>query len=81
MLATVNAIALTVSCAIRAVAPALFTSLYALSIKSGLAHGHLAWLFVVAIAAAVNVVCRYIPEAAEGRPAAKTKADDQGNDE
>jgi hypothetical protein len=72
-LATINAIALTVSSGIRAVAPALFTTIYAFSIKSGWLDGHLAWIFVVAIAMGLSLACRFLPEAAEGRPVAKPK--------
>ncbi|SMR64379.1 unnamed protein product [Zymoseptoria tritici ST99CH_3D1] len=81
VLATVNAIALTVNCGVRAVAPALFTSLYAFGIKLGWADGHLAWFLVVAIALGLNVATRYLPEAAEGRPVVKVKHVDHANDE
>ncbi|EME86364.1 uncharacterized protein MYCFIDRAFT_45398 [Pseudocercospora fijiensis CIRAD86] len=68
VLATLNALALTVNSGIRAVAPALFTSIYAFGVKIQWADGHLCWFILIALAAALNIPLRFLPEAAEGRP-------------
>lgn len=67
VLATVNALALTVNSGVRAVAPVAFTSLFAAGVKLGWADGHLVWFFLVAIAAGLNVALYWLPEKAEGR--------------
>lgn len=76
VLATVNALALTVNSGVRAVAPAAFTSLYAVGVKSGWADGHAIWFLLVALALMANVIVRFIPESAEGRPEQRRKASD-----
>lgn len=68
ILATLNALALTVNSGVRAVAPALFTSVYAFGVKIKWADGHLCWFLLIALAAALNIPLRFLPEAAEGRP-------------
>ncbi|KAK5117499.1 hypothetical protein LTR85_008884 [Meristemomyces frigidus] len=67
VLATVNALALTVNSGVRAFAPVAFTSIYAAGVKLGWADGHLIWFFLVAIALALNVAIYFLPEKAEGR--------------
>lgn len=74
VLATVNALALTVNSGVRAFAPVLGTSIFASGIKWGWADGHLVWFLLVAWAMLLNVVCNYLPEAAEGRPEKKAEA-------
>jgi hypothetical protein len=68
VLGTVNAVALTVSSAVRAVAPAAATSLYAWGLKIQWADGHLAWFVLIALSLLLNYPVYYIPEAAQGRP-------------
>ena len=80
VLATVNALALTVNSGVRAFAPATFTSLYAIGVKSRWADGHAIWFRLVALALGVNVAARFVPESAEGRPEQVKKAD-QGREE
>lgn len=74
VLATVNALSLTVNSAVRAASPALFTSIYAWGVKKQWADGHLVWFILIAIALLVNVSVYFIPEQAEGRPEKKVKA-------
>ena len=62
VLATVQALALTVSSGVRAVAPALFTSIYASGIKLGWADGHLVWFVIVPIAALLYVAASFLPK-------------------
>ncbi|KAK4893342.1 hypothetical protein LTR27_008238 [Elasticomyces elasticus] len=66
VLATVNALALTVNSGVRAFAPVAFTSLFAVGVKWGWADGHLIWLVLIVIALGLNVACWFLPKAAEG---------------
>jgi hypothetical protein len=68
VLATVNGLALTVNTAIRAVAPILFTSVYATGVKLGWLDGHLFWVVITVLGLLLNVAVYYLPAAAEGRP-------------
>lgn len=77
VLGTVNALALTVNSAVRAVMPAAFTSIYALGVKWGGADGHLAWIILVSVAAALNFAVWRLPEQAEGRPEGKKGREDE----
>ncbi|CAK3791141.1 MFS general substrate transporter [Lecanosticta acicola] len=73
VLATVNALALTLNSGVRAVAPALFNSIFATGIRIHWADGHLVWFILVALALLLNVPVCYLPEAAEGRPIKQKK--------
>ena len=75
VLATLNALALTVGSAVRAFTPALFTSIFALGVKIQWADGHLVWVFLVAIGVLLNVPMYFLPERAEGRPKKKAPRD------
>jgi hypothetical protein len=57
-----------VGTAIRAIAPAFITSIFATGIKLGWADGHLAWILLIILALLLNVGVYFLPEAAEGRP-------------
>nr|OQO32340.1 hypothetical protein B0A51_00399 [Rachicladosporium sp. CCFEE 5018] len=73
-LGTLNAVALTINSAIRAVAPVAATSLYATGVRYHILHGHLAWVFIVAFAVLFNFSVRLLPEKAEGRLVKKSDA-------
>ncbi|KAK0303787.1 hypothetical protein LTR01_007873 [Friedmanniomyces endolithicus] len=77
VLATVNALALTVNSGIRAFTPVAFTSLYAVGVKWGWADGHLIWFVLIAVALALYVDCWFLPAAAEGNFGRK-KVDGEG---
>lgn len=66
-LGTLNAIALTLTCAIRTVGPAITTSLFAIGARTQILDGHLVWVVLVAVAVAGCVSVSYLPEQAEGR--------------
>ncbi|KZT61777.1 MFS general substrate transporter [Calocera cornea HHB12733] len=66
-LGTLNGIALSLSCAIRAVGPAAITSLYAVGVRYQLLRGHLAWVLVIAVALGYLVLLRWLPKKCEGR--------------
>ncbi|KAJ9606348.1 hypothetical protein H2200_009309 [Cladophialophora chaetospira] len=66
VLGTLNAVALTLVSGLRAFSPALFASLFAASVKSGILGGHLIWILMVVLAAGFTVVSRWVPEPAKG---------------
>ncbi|OCL12918.1 MFS general substrate transporter [Glonium stellatum] len=66
-LGTLNALALTLSSGIRAVTPALATSLVAAGIRTQILNGYLAWLVLIVLALALCVVVRWLPTKAEGK--------------
>lgn len=66
VLATVNALSMTVNSGVRAVTPVAFTSLFAVGVKWGWADGHLIWFVLVGIALPLVVASWYLPKAAEG---------------
>ena len=68
VLGTLNAIALTGSSAIRSVAPAVSTTVYAIGVRHQILGGHLAWLLMVILALVFTVGARWLPE--------KKKSDD-----
>ncbi|KAF2767890.1 MFS general substrate transporter [Teratosphaeria nubilosa] len=67
VLATVNALSLTVASAVRAFSPIVFTSIYAVGVKSGWADGQLIWFVLVAAALGLNVAVAFLPNKADGR--------------
>lgn len=66
-LGTLNALALTLNSGIRAVAPALFASIFATGVRLGWLDGHLVWIVLVLLGLGLCVVVRWLPEQAEGK--------------
>jgi hypothetical protein len=66
-LGTLNAVALTLVSGIRAVAPTLFTSIFAVGVHTQVLDGYLIWVVLVVLALLGSVTVRYLPEKAEGR--------------
>lgn len=66
-LGTLNAIALTLVSGIRAVAPALFASLFATGVKNQIMGGLFVWPILVVMALVLLPAIRYLPEKAEGK--------------
>jgi hypothetical protein len=62
VLGTLNAVALTVSSAVRAVAPAATSALYAMAVRSRVLDGQLIWVGLIPLAAALGVAARWLPE-------------------
>ncbi|KIW20804.1 hypothetical protein PV08_01382 [Exophiala spinifera] len=62
VLGTLNAVSLTLVSGIRAFSPALFSSLFAASVGSGILGGHLIWILMVVLAAGFAVVSHWTPE-------------------
>ena len=67
-LGTLNALALTLVCGIRAIAPALFASLFAVGVSGHILGGHLVWVVLVGIAVALVGAMRWLPAKAGGKP-------------
>ena len=67
VLGTMNALALSLTAGIRAVAPGLFASLFATSVKTQILGGYLVWLVMFVMTLVLAVTTRFLPEKAEGR--------------
>ncbi|KAF1961288.1 MFS general substrate transporter [Byssothecium circinans] len=65
---TLNALVLAVSCGLRAVIPALSTSIYAIGVKYHIIGGQLLWVILICVAVGLTLVIRLLPEKAAGRP-------------
>jgi hypothetical protein len=66
-LGTLNALALTLISGLRAVVPALFTSIFATGVRNHILDGHLVWIILVLLALGYTVGVRWLPEKAEGK--------------
>jgi hypothetical protein len=67
-LGELNAIVLALSSGLRAVVPALSTSVYAIGVKYRIFGGQLFWVIIVVTASGLLPLLRILPEKAEGRP-------------
>ncbi|KAF2727906.1 MFS general substrate transporter [Polyplosphaeria fusca] len=65
---TLNAIVLAASSGLRAVVPALSTSLFAVGVKIRVLSGQLFWVVIILLACGLLPLLRILPEKAEGRP-------------
>lgn len=63
-----NAIALATQSGLRAVAPAVATSVYALGVKYHILGGQLFWLCNVVLATGLFGLLKYMPKKAKGTP-------------
>jgi hypothetical protein len=66
-LGTMNGLALSLVAGIRAVAPALFASLFATGVKTQILNGYLIWLVMLTMTLILFVAIRFLPEKAEGK--------------
>jgi len=66
-LGTLNALALTLVSGVRAVAPALFASLFATGVRHQIVGGYFVWVILVLLALGAAVAVRWLPEKAQGR--------------
>ncbi|KAJ5576423.1 hypothetical protein N7535_003349 [Penicillium sp. DV-2018c] len=62
VLGTLNALALTGSAILRAICPALATTLFALGARTQLAGGHAIWILMLMLAIGFSFTARYLPE-------------------
>ncbi|KAL1837254.1 hypothetical protein VTJ49DRAFT_4078 [Mycothermus thermophilus] len=61
-LGTLNSLALSLSSGVRAFSPALFSSLFALSVRSGLLGGYAIWVLMVALGFGYTALTRVLPD-------------------
>ncbi|ERF74471.1 hypothetical protein EPUS_03909 [Endocarpon pusillum Z07020] len=66
-LGTLNAIALTITSGIRTVAPAIFTSIFAVGVQNQILWGYLVWVVMVLLALTTAAAVRWLPKEAEGK--------------
>ena len=66
-LGTLNGIALAVGAGLRAIAPALFASIFAAGVKHQIFGGYLIWVVLILLASPLIVVLRWLPAKAEGK--------------
>ncbi|KZT57853.1 MFS general substrate transporter [Calocera cornea HHB12733] len=79
---TLNGIALSLQSAVRAVAPAMYTTLYAWGVKEGILWGQLGFVILTITSLGFIVLLRWLPEKAEGRPKKKVDVEEtQGGEE
>jgi hypothetical protein len=67
-LGTLNALALAVVAGIRAIAPALFASLFATGVNTQVLGGYLAWVILTVLAVGYIVALRWLPASVEDKP-------------
>lgn len=80
VLGTLVALNLTVQTGLRAFTPVLSTSIFAVGVKWGAAHGHLAWFVLLILALLLNVAVLYLPEKAAGKPVKRSEANRDENE-
>lgn len=66
-LGTVNAISLTLNSGLRSVAPALFSSLFAVGVDEQIFKGYLAWVILVILAIGYRGSLVWLPARVEGK--------------
>lgn len=76
-LGTLNALALAVVAGIRAIAPTLFSSLFAIGVKRQILSGYLVWVILIASAVGYRVALRWLPAKAEDKLPKTTSEDDE----
>lgn len=80
VLGTLNAVAMAMVCGIRAVAPALFASLFATGVKKTILGGYFVWAILIVLACGATVGVKFLPEKAHGK-VTKKKIDDGDEEE
>ncbi|KAG9245270.1 MFS transporter [Calycina marina] len=65
-LGTLNGIALPVDAGLRAVAPSLFASIFAIGVRTQVLWGYLIWMVLIALAILLSLALRWLPAKAEG---------------
>jgi hypothetical protein len=66
-LGTLTAISLIVTSALRAIAPALFTTLFAVGVRDQILRGYFVWLLMAIIAVIFTATASHLPKKAEGK--------------
>ena len=82
VLGMLNAVALSLVSGIRAVAPALFASLYAFGVRNRILWGYFAWVVLAILAALLPVALMWMPaKSYGGRKAAKAAELDESDEQ
>ncbi|CAJ2506556.1 Uu.00g006860.m01.CDS01 [Anthostomella pinea] len=64
-LGMLNAVALTISSALRSFSPALFASLFAIGAKNQFFYGYFVWIIMAVLALGFTISTRFLPQASE----------------
>jgi hypothetical protein len=75
-LGELNAIVLALSSGIRAVVPALSTSLYAIGVKYRIFGGQLFWVILIVLASGLLPLLKILPEKAAGGPRGEEQSEE-----
>jgi hypothetical protein len=75
-LGELNAIILALASGLRAVVPALSTSVYAVGVKYRVFGGHLFWVILIVTASGLLPLLRILPEKAKGRPQSEQQSEE-----
>ncbi|KAL2123092.1 hypothetical protein VTJ04DRAFT_3547 [Mycothermus thermophilus] len=81
-LGTINSLSLSISSGVRAFSPALFSSLFALGMRSGLLGGYAIWVLMIALGFGYTALSRVLPdydEMRKRRGAGETDEDETEN--
>ncbi|KAK3079078.1 hypothetical protein LTS18_005794 [Coniosporium uncinatum] len=78
---TLNALALTLSSGIRAVAPGAAASFYAFGARTQILNGYLVWTVMILLAAGLVVLMRWMPANEEGKVVGRGESDEEQRDE
>lgn len=76
-----NAISLSFSSGIRAIAPPLATALYAIGVKKQILGGYLIWAIFTVLVLVLPIASRWIPERAAGFGPVKKAASEEEDEE
>lgn len=75
-LGTLNGLALSVIAALRSIGPALFTSIFAIGVRSQIIWGYLVWVVLIGVALILTFTIRGLPKKAEGKINADSAEDE-----
>lgn len=75
-LGELNAIVLALSSGLRAIIPALSTSVYAIGVKYRVFGGQMFWVILIVVASGLLPLLRILPEKAEGRPEREAQSEE-----
>lgn len=77
VLGTLNAVGMVMTAGVRAVAPALFASTFAMGVRNQILWGYLAWVILILMAVGGAVFVRSLPAKAQGMIRKKPVAEDE----
>ncbi|KAI1505817.1 major facilitator superfamily transporter [Biscogniauxia marginata] len=80
-LGMLNALALTITSALRSFSPALFTSLFAIGVGRQYVWGYFVWVILVILALGFTLATRFLPEMSEKIPDDTTEEAEESSEE